>query len=164
MLSFFTFPFGALPSLALQACLPWFMVENNTTYLEGREPSTSPGAKKRVGTCQSCKFISNNIKTIVAVEAPRVPGLMMALWLVLKQQKLGQESFISDLFTSKSLIAIIHWWCVIGEWQKDNLQTVMPALGRSKIWEKKSGWRLEKDRSQGCQCPAMTNVNPTTEL
>ena len=160
--------FSSLPSrlgpcLALP-CLLWFMVENNTTYLEGREPSTSPGAKKRVGTCQSCKFISNNIKPIVAVETPRVPGLMMALWLVLKQQKLGQESFISDLFTSKSLIAIIHWWCVIGEWQKDKLQTVMPALVRSKNLEEKLDWLLEKDRSQGCQCPAMTNVNPTTEL
>ena len=97
-----------------------------------------------LGTCQSCKFISNNIKPIVAVETPRVPGLMMALWLVLKQQKLGQESFISDLFTSKSLIAIIHWWCVIGEWQKDKLQTVMPALVRSKNLEEKSGWLLEK--------------------
>ena len=57
------------PCLSL-ACLLWFMVENNTTYLEGREPSTSPGAKKRLGTCQSCKFISNYIKPIAAVEAP----------------------------------------------------------------------------------------------
>ena len=90
------------------------MVENNTTYLEGREPSTSPGAKKVVGSTWYMSVMQihqQQYKTncgAMAVETPRVPGLMMALWLVLKQQKLGQESFISDLFTSKSLIAIIH--------------------------------------------------------